>query len=87
MHSHFPFLSTFAGDESKECFINQDVRFSKEKAEIKGNVENSFVKIGRNCASFILIWEKKEFYKKLGGRRGEGKIRIRSFKVFRKYGR
>ena len=41
----------------------------EEKPE---QTEGSFVRRGRNCASFILIWEKGKFSHKFGGKRDEG---------------
>jgi len=71
-----------ASDVTSEHFTNQDVRLRQQDQKvIEGIGESSSFKGGKselNCVSFILIWGKEEFYKKLGGRRGEGKVLIQN---------
>jgi len=66
---------SFTSDAFSEQFDYQDIRLRQDKKIVNEKSEN-FGKTGRNCASFILIWGKEEFYKTLGGSRGKGKILI-----------
>ena len=64
-------------DACSEQFVYQDIRLRQEKKMVNKKTEKE-AKTGRNCASFILIWGKEEFYKTLRGRRGEGRIHIQN---------
>ena len=58
-------------------FQNKDVRLKEHERKIsKGSMAKSDT--GGSCVSVILVWDRNEFYKKLGGKRGAGKVRIRN---------
>jgi len=57
-----------------DIFQNKDVRLGKY--DKKSSIDET--EAGENCVSVILIWDKTEFYKKLGGRRGDGKRHIKN---------